>query len=631
MEKEKKEKERLAMEAADREREARLKDTRDPPTRPRGVPHDVYIPANRSPSPPPRRGDPLVASRRSVGPEGYRPARSPSRASSRDLDRNKGASHDAYMPPTSPTRERDIRSRLDAPRYDSRERDYRLDDRDRDRDLERDRVGRDRDDRDRRMDIDSRRDFRDDDRRPLERDRFDDLRDPRSRLDDRDYPPSRAAEPPRLSDRISMRAPSPAPSRTLAERMGLEPRDVRPIGADTYRPRDDYDTPRDLRLSDRDPLRDGDRTRESAYGRPLSPPRRAPSPTGSLRGRDDYRRPYADRLPYDWPASRDDPYDSRPPSWADDDRRRDYERDIRRDDYDDRRSYPPAPLPSSSTGRPSDPRDWPPPSSSGPIADYRPGSYDRDRSIIDRDRERERERDRDRYPPPASSLPPPSLPLSSRIRPRSPSPPPHSGPAPPTGPAAHRRGPPNGRGEYIAPSVSSHPESEVARNAKRARLMEASTSTNGTSAPPPRPASSVSASLASTAPLASVASASTSGVAPAVKSDPAVPRAPSAAPPLSVVSRSTAASGHPPPYNDRDRERERERERERDREREREREMDRGRGGRIPTGPGGGEPYRPRDPYPPPRGMSPGRYGSSWDRDRDRDRERDRDRDPRYR
>lgn len=314
------------------------------------------------------------------------------------------------------------------------------------------------------MDVDSRRlDYRDDDRRG---ERYDD---PRGRVDIRDYPSSTRALDVRLPDTRAARPPSPP--RSLAERMGVDLRDSRPPvpGADTYRPRDSYDSPRDLRPSDREPLRD----RIYAPAPPPSPPRRAPSPTPSARRDWDYKP-----RSYEWSRDELAAY----AAWSEDAKRREYEKDrapepVRRDDYDRRTASYTAPTSSLR----SDSRDWPPAASNGSTSDYR--SLESKAPIYSSSYSAA-----DRYVPP----PPPPVPVgplpTSRVRPRSPSP----AAAPPIAPRTNFVG-------FIPPSKPSHPESEVARNAKRARMMEAlqtgrpepttsSNSSSSTTAPPAPPA-----------------------------------------------------------------------------------------------------------------------------------------------
>lgn len=415
------------------------------PVRSRGVQHDVYIP-DRSPSPH-RTGDTLLATEarpRGVQHDVYIPPPTPPPASLRDSEvtRPKGVARDVHIPP-SPSKERDLRARPDAAvRYDNRldrgGESYRPEsERERDRDRDRDR-GRDRERGTDTVDV-RRPDYRDDDRRG---DRYEDIRDSRARPDDRSYPnasrPLPSTVDAKSSDTRSLRLVSPPP-RSLVERLDI--RDVRPPAADSYRSRDVYDS-RSLRGPDRDSLR------EPLYRVPLSPPRRAPSPGRSVHREPDYRpsstyspRPYEPPT-QDWPSREDaTTYETRRTMWPDEERRREYDRDrvpldaARRDEYDRRPAYPPAP------SRP-DPRDWPLPSGA-PNADYYrtvdpvkpayPSSYGSTT---------------DRYPPELAPV--------SRVRPRSPS------PAPPRSTSVG----------YIPPSRPSHPESEVARNAKRARVME---------------------------------------------------------------------------------------------------------------------------------------------------------------
>jgi len=418
------------------------------PVRSRGLQHDVYIP-ERSPSPH-RTSDALLAAEarpRGVQHDVYVPPPTPP-ATIRDPDmaRPKGGSRDVYVPPPSPSRERELRARLDTTaRYDSRldrGETYRPEsEREQERDRDRDR-GRDRD-RERGADtIDVRRpEYRDHDRRG---DRYEDMRDTRARSDDRSYLNASRALPSTVdakpSDARALRLASPPP-RSLAERLDL--RDVRPPATDSYRSRDVYDN-RNLRGPDRESLR------EPLYRVPLSPPRRAPSPVRSVRREPDYRSSTAysprsyEPTPQDWSREDAATYESRRAMWPEEERRREYERDrapldaVRREDYDRRPPYPPA------SSRP-DPRDWPPSSSDPPSADY----Y---RTV-----------DPVKPPYPSSSYTstadryPPEMPPVSRVRPRSPS------------PAPYRTNPVG----YIAPNRPTHPESEVARNAKRARMMEA--------------------------------------------------------------------------------------------------------------------------------------------------------------
>jgi hypothetical protein len=430
-----KEKERLVQETSTVDRDEASSRSAKPgqegdPARSRPIQHDIYIP-ERSPSPH-RTSDTLLATEarpRGVQHDIYVPPTTPPLAGARDSEatRPKGVPHDVYVPPPSPSRERDLRARADPARYDSRldrGESYRPEsERERDRDRGVDMV---------------------DARRPEYRsgNRYEDMRDSRARLDDRSYPNANRAVPSAVdaksSDTRALRLVSPP--RSLAER--LDVRDVRPAAADTYRSRDLYDS-RDLRGSDRESFRD------PVYRVAPSPPRRAPSPGRSVRREPEYRSSttYEPRSyeppPREWPREDAATYESRRTMWTEEERRREYERDrasldaARRDDYDRRTAYP------ATSARP-DPRDWPPPSDA-PSADYyrtvdpvKPSypstSYDSTA---------------DRYPPERAPV--------SRVRPRSPSPAPYR----------------NSSVGYIPPSRPSHPESEVARNAKRARMMEA--------------------------------------------------------------------------------------------------------------------------------------------------------------
>lgn len=404
------------------------------PARSRPVQHDAYIP-ERSPSPH-RTGDALLATEarpRGVQHDIYVPPATPPLTGARDSEatRPKGVPHDVYVPPASPSRERELRARPDPVRYDGRldrGEPYRPEsERERDRD------------RDRAVDMaDARRpEYRSDDRR------YEDTRDSRARLDDRSYSNATRVTPltvdAKPSDTRPPRLVSPPP-RSLAER--LDVREIRPAPADTYRSRDVYDN-RELRGSDRESFRD------PLYRVPPSPPRRAPSPGRSARREPDYRpsTTYSPRSyeppPREWSREDAAAYESRRTMWSEEERRREYERDrasldaARRDDYARRTAYP------TTSARP-DPRDWPPPSDASNADYYRtvdpikpsypPTSYSSTT---------------DRYPPERAPV--------SRVRPRSPSPAPYR----------------NSSVGYIPPSRPSHPESEVARNAKRARMMEA--------------------------------------------------------------------------------------------------------------------------------------------------------------
>lgn len=489
-----KEKERLANEEREARRKASMESSpirsskdassvqvkSEPDTeRRRGVEHDVYVPRSPSPPPPaPRNSDSSLLTAdgrpRGVPHDIYvpRPSPPPVSAGPRDDERPKGVQHDVYVPPVSPARERELRAPRpsESSHYErpSGADTYRPeDDRERDRDR----------DRDRRLDpVDSRRsdsgdgrraDYRDEDRR---RDRYDDPRD-RGRSDSRSYPASRDPLDSKLSDtRARLPSPAPAPRRSLADR--LDSRDLRPSAADTYRPLETYDS-RDARLGERDPPRE---RREAAYV-PPSPPRRAPSPARSLRRDSDYRpaatysSPRSYEATRDW--SRDDLAYDRRPAWADDDRQapsrpavdkdRDYGRDRvapdppRRDreDYDRRASsYSASAAPPART----EPRDWP--TSAAPSTDYyraldasKQATYASSTYSAS-----------DRYAAPTPAT-------TSRVRPRSPSPP----PAPPALRPANTTTTTTTTA-FIPPSRPSHPESEVARNAKRMRLLEAQSS-----------------------------------------------------------------------------------------------------------------------------------------------------------
>lgn len=446
-----KEKERLANEAA-ADREAKRKETLDSAIvsspgqdrssapapesesereRRKGVQHDVYIP-ERTPSPsiPLRRSETLTTDGRPRGVphDIYVPPGSPPPADA--AVRPKGVPHDIYVPLPSPSRDRDRDSRRppESGRYERSDLYRPEDDRERDR----------------RSDVADRRDYRDDDRdRRL--DKYDGIRDERGRAD------------PVRDTRV--RSPPPT-SRSLLERMDardLRPAATAPRGGDSYRPRDTYDS-RDV--TDRD---DRGRREPASYVPPPSP-RRPPSPTRTVSARrdSDYRAPATYPSPNSYtPAPRDydPPYEQRRSAWPEDDRRvparpseREFERDrpvpdTRRDGYDRlaRATYPPPPPPPRN-----DPREYPPPPSS---SDYYRALDASRQGYATPTTYNTSERDRDRYPEP--------IPAPSRIRPRSPSPVPIP-PSPARPPVTN----------FIPPSRATHPESEVARNAKRMRLLE---------------------------------------------------------------------------------------------------------------------------------------------------------------